>query len=113
MSSGKYMAVCLLYRGDVVCHLISFKLILANMQVVVFKTNFAWHVLQINISRTLTQGTQRCERRDHGDQNGAHCGFCQLVPNWLQGWIIGSLFKSFVLLIQLLHCAYDSLSFVA
>ena len=34
------MAVCLLYRGDVVCHLISFKLILANMQVVVFKTNF-------------------------------------------------------------------------
>ena len=43
------MAVCLLYRGDVVCHLISFKLILANMQVVVFKTNFAWHVLQINI----------------------------------------------------------------
>ena len=44
MSSGKYMAVCLLYRGDVVCHLISFKLILANMQVVAFKTNFAWHV---------------------------------------------------------------------
>ena len=51
MSSGKYMAVCLLYRGDVVCHLISFKLVLANMQVVVFKTNFAWHVLQINISK--------------------------------------------------------------
>ena len=35
MSSGKYMAVCLLYRGDVVGHLISFKLVLVNMQVVV------------------------------------------------------------------------------
>ena len=38
-----------------------------------------------------TQGTQRRERRDHGDQNGAHCGFCQLVPNWIQGWMNGSL----------------------
>ena len=56
-----------------------------------------------------TQGTQRRERRDHGDQNGAHCGFCQLVPNWIQGWIIGCFF----IIIQLLHCAYDSLSFVA
>ena len=42
-----------------------------------------------------TQGTQRRERRDHGDQNGAHCGFCQLVPNWIQGWIIGSFFYKF------------------
>ena len=53
--------------------------------------------LQINIFKILacqpkSQGTQRRERRDHGDQNGAHCGFCQLVPNWIQGWIIGCFF---------------------
>ena len=47
MSSGKYMAVCLLYCGDVVCHLISFKLVLANMQVVVLKRIL--HGMQINI----------------------------------------------------------------
>ena len=76
------MAVCLLYRGDVVCHLISFKLILANMQVVVFITNINYNKYFQDLGMS-TQGTQRRERRDHGDQNGAHCGFCQLVPNWI------------------------------